>query len=69
MVFQDLALWPHLTVKGNIEFGLKAIGITATERNKKTENILTPSSLGMRHDPAHLSLDGRGRVSASAAQP
>ena len=24
MVFQDLALWPHLTVKGNLDFGLKA---------------------------------------------
>ena len=24
MVFQDLALWPHLTVAGNLEFPLKA---------------------------------------------
>ena len=24
MVFQDLALWPHMTVYGGIEFGLKA---------------------------------------------
>ena len=24
MVFQDLALWPHLTVEGNLEFGLNA---------------------------------------------
>ena len=23
-VFQDLALWPHMTVRGNLEFGLKA---------------------------------------------
>ncbi|GAF96591.1 unnamed protein product, partial [marine sediment metagenome] len=27
MVFQDLALWPHLTAKGNLEFGLKAQGV------------------------------------------
>ena len=27
MVFQDLALWPHMTVYENIEFGLKANGI------------------------------------------
>src|SRR6266705_6019896 len=26
MVFQDLALWPHLTVYQNLEFGLKAQG-------------------------------------------
>ncbi|HEX7564623.1 MAG TPA: ATP-binding cassette domain-containing protein, partial [Bradyrhizobium sp.] len=24
MVFQDLALWPHMTVSENIEFGLRA---------------------------------------------
>jgi hypothetical protein len=23
----DLALWPHLTVEGNLEFGLKAQGL------------------------------------------
>ena len=28
MVFQDLALWPHMTVAENIEFGLKARGIS-----------------------------------------
>src|SRR5450756_2487263 len=27
MVFQDLALWPHLTVARNLEFGLKARGL------------------------------------------
>ena len=31
MVFQDLALWPHLSVKGNLEFGLKAKGIKKIE--------------------------------------
>src|SRR5574340_500182 len=35
MVFQDLALWPHLTVRGNLEFGLKAKGIPAGERNQR----------------------------------
>src|SRR5439155_26211684 len=32
MVFQDLALWPHLSVRGNLEFGLKAKGIRRSER-------------------------------------
>ena len=40
MVFQDLALWPHMTVYRNIEFGLKAIGLTRTERRKKIETVL-----------------------------
>jgi len=34
MVFQDLALWPHLSVKGNVEFGLKAKGLPKGEREK-----------------------------------
>ncbi|MBA3492785.1 MAG: ABC transporter ATP-binding protein [Gammaproteobacteria bacterium] len=35
MVFQDLALWPHLTVRGNLEFGLKAQGVPAAERQAR----------------------------------
>ncbi len=40
MVFQDLALWPHLTVSGNLEFGLKAQGISAAERRKRVGETL-----------------------------
>lgn len=34
MVFQDLALWPHMSVYKNLEFGLKAKGIPKAERDK-----------------------------------
>ncbi|HHT9124597.1 MAG TPA: ABC transporter ATP-binding protein [Candidatus Brocadiia bacterium] len=40
MVFQDLALWPHMNVYGNLEFGLKAKKIPKGERNKRIERIL-----------------------------
>ncbi len=40
MVFQDLALWPHLTVGGNLEFGLKAQGVPATERRRRIGETL-----------------------------
>ena len=40
MVFQDLALWPHLTVKGNLEFGLKAQGVPGAERQKRIGKML-----------------------------
>lgn len=40
MVFQDLALWPHMTVKENIEFGLKAKKIPDRERQERIRNIL-----------------------------
>ena len=32
MVFQDLALWPHMTVSENIEFGLRARRIPSNKR-------------------------------------
>ena len=40
MVFQDLALWPHLSVKGNIEFGLKAIACPRHQRQERIKQIL-----------------------------
>ncbi|MCP4130863.1 MAG: ABC transporter ATP-binding protein [bacterium] len=40
MVFQDLALWPHLTVKGNLEFSLKARGVSRKERLNRVAEIL-----------------------------
>lgn len=57
MVFQDLALWPHMTVYGNIEFGLKAIGLAKTERRKKTESVLDTVNMQRyaREYPSRLS--------------
>jgi ABC-type Fe3+/spermidine/putrescine transport system ATPase subunit len=40
MVFQDLALWPHMNVYGNLEFGLKAKKTSRQERNKRINAIL-----------------------------
>ena len=40
MVFQGLALWPHLTVFQNIEFGLSARKIKKKERTQRVERIL-----------------------------
>jgi ABC-type sugar transport system ATPase subunit len=39
MVFQDLALWPHMTVKENLEFGLKAKGLPGSEREARIREI------------------------------
>lgn len=40
MVFQDLALWPHMSVYGNLEFGLRAKKIPKDERNKRIAAML-----------------------------
>ncbi len=39
MVFQDLALWPHMTSYKNIEFGLKVQKIPKTEIRERVDTI------------------------------
>jgi ABC-type Fe3+/spermidine/putrescine transport system ATPase subunit len=40
MVFQDLALWPHMTSYKNIEFGLKAKSVPKAEIRERIDTIL-----------------------------
>jgi ABC-type Fe3+/spermidine/putrescine transport system ATPase subunit len=40
MVFQNYALWPHMTVAGNIGFGLKLRGHSRKEVRRRVEEIL-----------------------------
>jgi ABC-type sulfate/molybdate transport systems ATPase subunit len=40
MLFQELALFPHLDVTGNVAFGLKARGVDASRRRQKVAAIL-----------------------------
>ncbi|MBV9568530.1 MAG: ABC transporter ATP-binding protein, partial [Hyphomicrobiales bacterium] len=37
MVFQSYALYPHMSVRGNIAFGLKMAGLARHEINRKVE--------------------------------
>ena len=39
-VFQDLALWPHLTVAGNLDFVLGAAGVGKRERRGRIDEVL-----------------------------
>src|SRR3954469_19567263 len=38
MVFQSYALYPHMSVRGNIAFGLKMAGLPKPEINRKVES-------------------------------
>lgn len=44
MVFQDYALFPHLTVAGNVAFGLKQVA--APDRDRRVASLLTTVGLG-----------------------
>ena len=46
MVFQDLALWPHLSVRGNLAFGLRAGGVERHERDSRVREALEMVGLG-----------------------
>ena len=46
MVFQDYALFPHMTVKDNVGYGLKVQGVSAKERERRIEETLEFVGLG-----------------------
>lgn len=39
-VFQDLALWPHLTVQQNLDFVLESTNVSRAERRQRAERAL-----------------------------
>lgn len=45
MVFQDYALWPHMTVEGNISFGLKAQRLPSAEISNRVLHALEVTQL------------------------
>jgi ABC-type sugar transport system ATPase subunit len=69
MVFQDLALWPHLTVEGNLEFGLKAQRIPKPQREQRIGEILKLVQMDtyLRSRPAELSGGQQQRIALARA--
>lgn len=69
MVFQDLALWPHFTVKGNLDFPLKARGLPKAERARRIAEILKLVEMEEYADsrPAALSGGQQQRVALARA--
>lgn len=65
LVFQSYALWPHMTVKENITFGLKLKKFSASEIKEKTTNVLkVVGLLGLEERyPSELSGGQQQRVS------
>jgi putative ABC transport system ATP-binding protein len=68
-VFQDLALWPHMTVAGNLLFVLESRGWPAASRKDRVTEML--SVVGMidraQEYPSHLSGGEQQRVALARA--
>ena len=69
MVFQNYAIYPTMTVRGNIEFGLKNAKIPKAERNRRIQEIgeITGLNEYMNRKPAALSGGQRQRVALARA--
>lgn len=67
MVFQDFSLFPWLTVRGNIEFGLRLRNITAVETSRIVDHYLRITDLqGSQHlYPKSLSGGMKQRVAVA----
>lgn len=69
LVFQDGALFPHLTVAQNVAFGLRVQGLARAEREARVAHMLDLVGLGGRGDRriARLSGGERQRVALARA--
>lgn len=69
MVFQDYALWPHLSVVNNVAFPLRMRGVGRTERRKRALTALDRVGLGQFADrsPGTLSGGQQQRVALARA--
>lgn len=69
MIFQDLALWPHLTVVGNVAFGLQGRGITRQAVVERVEAVLQQVALTNHRQrfPQQLSGGERQRLAIARA--
>ena len=69
MVFQNYALWPHMTVYKNIEYGLKLRKLSASEVKQRIEDVLDITQLGqfVHRLPGQLSGGQQQRVALARA--
>ena len=69
MVFQDLALWPHMTVQQNLMFGLNARNVPKREAILRVREMLQRVALEHRMDakPHQLSGGEQQRVALARA--
>src|SRR5688500_20223381 len=69
MVFQDYALFPHMSVADNVGYGLKLAGVKGPERQKRVDETLRFLGLtGLeKRSPSQLSGGQQQRVALARA--
>jgi len=69
MVFQSYALWPHMTVRQNVEFGLEVRHVDAAERRARADEALAMVRMSDRAEakPNELSGGQQQRVALARA--
>ena len=69
MVFQDFALWPHMTARENVLYGLKLRKISKQEQEEKLQKMVDLLHLNglMEQYPAELSGGQQQRVAIARA--
>lgn len=68
MVFQSYALWPHMTVAGNVEFALKVRGLDRRARTEKVQRALDLVGLAGYADRKPDALSGGQRQRVALAR-
>jgi len=68
-VFQDLALWPHLTVRRNLQFVLESLNMPRAERTRRIHDAVTLVRIGAFTEryPHELSGGEQQRVALARA--
>jgi len=69
MLFQSYAIWPHMTVRQNIDYGLKMRQVPPPERKQRTDALLEATKLSAQSEryPAELSGGQQQRVALARA--
>ncbi|WP_105203569.1 ABC transporter ATP-binding protein [Neobittarella massiliensis] len=69
MVFQNYALYPHMTAEQNVEYGLKIKKVPKEERRRRVQDALAMVELGdqAQKRPAQMSGGQRQRVALARA--
>jgi iron(III) transport system ATP-binding protein len=69
MLFQSYAIWPHMTVRENVAYGLKMQRVAEAERRTRTDTLLQATRLSSQADkyPGELSGGQQQRVALARA--